>query len=243
MQTIPDPNNPEAWYQWLKRKLEVRDKILKHIEQRLQTAPQDKHLLFLYQEHSQMRNQLVEEIKSLERQLQEKYQQLEMLVDHYLENWQTEQHATTPAQPVHTEAEQKLQHELQVWQKMLKKVEERLLRLPNDPRLIQLRSEHQWRIIQLQEALNALSSPFATAIPPEQPHLSVPETVSACAPCSTPLIRELETWKQMHAKTQARLSARPELTHLKPLLAHYQQRIAELETQLKSASHETQKTN
>lgn len=232
-------SDPEARRNWLKRKLEARDKILSHLELRLRTAPQDKHLLFLQEEHSRIRQKLIEELRGLDLQLQKRHQKLGELVEDYLDNWQTSHSPTAPQdRPAQSEEQQQLQHELETWQEMLKKVEARLLRLPGDPRLIRLRSEHQWRIIRLQEALKP---PTGISPPTAATDSATASAELEPAPQPPPPVqRELETWKEMYAKTQARLLVRPELEHLKPLLASYQQRITELESRLASGQSKIQ---
>jgi chromosome segregation ATPase len=205
--------------QALRRRRQARQKVLAHLEARLAQQPQDAHLLFLHEEHSRALAQIDADLRRYDQSGQVRAGQLAELVDHYLEQWQA-------APPVVTTLEQSLRHELQTWQEMLARVEERLLRLPGDPRLMQLRSEHQWRIVRLQEQLESGSQRLPAPIEPE----SLPDTLN-------PLQRELETWRALQQKTQARLQARPELTHLKGVLAEHQAKIEALEQRL-AASEE-----
>jgi len=253
----PDTEAQTEERKWIQRKLNARNKILTHLEARLQNTPDDPHLLFLQEEHLRARDQLFEEMKSLDLQWQEKHLKLSELVDAYL----SETQASTPSEPQEQTAQTSEQQahltELKTWKELLEKVEERLLRLPGDPRLLRLRSEHQWRILCLEEALStSQTSPPSHADQPHSPaqeaqnpgqKLPAPpleektaerpalapetESVNPSENSGSRIEKELETWKAMLEKTRNRLLARPELTHLKPLLAEYQSRIEKLEAE------------
>lgn len=230
---------------WLKRKLKAREKVLQHLEQRLTLAPTDKHWLFLRDEHEKARADLWTELRQLERERQGAHP-LTQWVDDYLTHWEepedsvfgTLEKSTSPVLPLLSPEQQ---HELETWQGLLRKVEARLLRLPGDPRLLALRESHRARIQALQGSEPAPSAPSAP--PPseqqESPSVSQTEQRSQMEPSEqqggrtrAQIEKELEIWHQLVKKSQDRLAAKPELLHLRGMIAEHQQKIAALQAEL-----------
>jgi hypothetical protein len=214
----------------LKRKLLAREKILNHLESRLMHTPEDAHCLFLKTEHEQAQESLKAEMRALEAQKNQPHA-LSQWVNDYLNQWETEDDvfSSEEASP-QTRLEPALQHELETWQSLLRKVEERLLRLPGDPRLLTLRESHRQRIQALQSGQK--SEPDTPLSPSEAPSVQL-ETASP-EPTGRTLAqieKEILIWHKLVEKSKARLAAKPELTHLKTMIAEHQNKIEQLETE------------
>jgi len=215
---------------WLKRKLLAREKIINHLDSRLMKIPEDPHCLFLKTEHEQVQESLIAELRAIEAQRTQPHALTEWVND-YLNQWETEDDVfSTEKETQPPLLEPTLQHELETWQSLLRKVEERLLRLPGDPRLLALRESHRQRI-------QALQSDQST----EPDKASLPEVTSSPkieTASSEPIGRtlaqiekEILIWHKLVEKSKTRLAAKPELTHLKTMIAEHQSKIAQLETE------------
>ncbi len=232
----------------LKRKLEARDKVLLHLEQRLRLAPDNQHWLFLKDEHEKARLDLHGQLRQLELRRQGPHQ-LTQLVEGYLSHWEDadeevldpgESEAPTKNQALSPEQE----HELETWQALLRKVEARLLRLPGDPRLLDLRASHQMRIQALQ---NFGNEPVSLPTTPPPAPAALPESLSE-APKEAPIQRrsreqiekELEIWAKLVKKSQERLAAKPELAHLRGMIAEHQAKMASLVAELAALPQENE---
>lgn len=245
----------------LKRKLEARDKVLLHLEQRLRLAPDNQHWLFLKDEHEKARLDLHGQLRQLELKRQGPHQ-LTQLVEGYLSHWEDadeevldpgESEAPTKNQALSPEQE----HELETWQALLRKVEARLLRLPGDPRLLDLRASHQMRIQALQNFGNEPVSmpttppPAPAALPPPLPEsLSEPPKAAALPESRQGSLlqgrsreqieKELEIWAKLVKKSQERLAAKPELAHLRGMIAEHQAKMASLVAELAALPQENE---
>ncbi|MBT9543929.1 MAG: hypothetical protein IV090_00925 [Candidatus Sericytochromatia bacterium] len=231
----------------LKRKLKARDKVLLHLEQRLRMAPDNQHWLFLKDEHEKTRLDLHEQMRQLELERQGSHQ-LTQWVEGYLSHWEdADQEVLDPGESEAPTKNQALSaeqaHELETWQSLLRKVEARLLRLPGDPRLLDLRASHQMRIQALQN-FGSEPAPIPTAAPPAPPPplpepLSEPPKTAALQGRSREQIeKELEIWAKLVKKSQERLAAKPELAHLRGMIAEHQAKMASLVAELAALPQE-----
>jgi len=231
----------------LKRKLKARDKVLLHLEQRLRVAPDNQHWLFLKDEHEKARLDLQEQVRQLELARQDAHQ-LTQWVEGYLSHWEdADQEVLDPGESEAPTKNQALSaeqaHELETWQALLRKVEARLLRLPGDPRLLDLRASHQMRIQALQN-FGSEPAPIPTAAPPAPPPplpepLSEPPKTAALQGRSREQIeKELEIWAKLVKKSQERLAAKPELAHLRGMIAEHQAKMASLVAELAALPQE-----
>lgn len=227
----------EAQLVLLKRKLKARDKVLLHLEQRLALAPENQHWLFLKDEHEKARTDLKGELQRLELEQQAGAHKLTHLVDHYLSQWEEsgedvfapgESEAPAPNQALSPEQ----QHELETWQGLLRKVEARLLRLPGDPRLLALRVSHQARIQALQKGETAQNPDFLPSSLLPEPAAEIQKMPLLKPRTREQIEKELEIWAKLVQKSQARLAAKPELVHLRGMLAEHEGKIAALVAEL-----------
>jgi hypothetical protein len=241
----------QAQLLWLKRRLKARDKVLLHLEQRLRLEPNNQHWLFLKDEHEKARLDLHGQVRQLELERQSAHQLTEW-VEGYLSHW--EETGDEVLDPGESEAPPKNQalsaeqaHELETWQSLLRKVEARLLRLPGDPRLLDLRASHQRRIQALQnvgnEPVSMPTTPAPAALPPPLPEsLSEPPKTAAVSESlqgnllqgrsREQIEKELEIWAKLVKKSQERLAAKPELAHLRGMIAEHQSKMASLVAEL-----------
>lgn len=223
----------------LRRKLEVREKLIKVIEERLLAQPEDRHQRFLLQEHQAARAALSEALRRLNERLDARYQDLETYVAEYVQ--QLEQPPPAPAAGL-----DEREREARTWQELIDKVRARLVKRPGDPRLMRLLAEHQARLLRITESRAALG-----ALPPHSgydgTHLvlenlaapdiapeSGPEPIVE-APESGPLaalLQEREVFAGMVEKTRQRLAAKPELVHLKALIQQHEARLQALDAQI-----------
>ncbi|MGE3726873.1 MAG: hypothetical protein AB7I41_15040 [Candidatus Sericytochromatia bacterium] len=218
----------------LKRKLQARDKVLLHLEQRLNEAPDNQHWLFLKDEHEKVRAELYNALRQLERERQGTHRLTEW-VEGYLSQWDDscedvldpgESEATTQKKTLSAEQ----QHELEIWQGLLRKVEARLLRLPGDPRLVKLRASHQARIQALQ---NVAAEPESISNTVSEP-ISAPTPQPAKSRTREQIEKELEIWAKLIQKSQERLAAKPELVHLRGMITEHQTKMAGLMAELQA---------
>jgi len=233
----PDPASESARTErlfLLKRKLQARDKVLLHLEQRLSEAPDNQHWLFLKDEHEKARAELYDALRQLERERQGTHRLTEW-VEGYLSQWDNscedvldpdESEATTQKQTLSAEQ----QHELETWQGLLRKVEARLLRLPGDPRLLKLRASHQARIQALQNVGAEPESVSNTVLE----SVSVPIPQPAKNRTREQIEKELEIWAKLIHKSQERLAAKPELAHLRGMITEHQAKMAGLMAELQA---------
>ncbi len=240
----------QAQLLWLKRRLKARDKVLLHLEQRLRVAPDNQHWLFLKDEHEKARLDLQEQVRQLELERQSAHQ-LTQWVEGYLSHWEeTGDEVLDPGESEEPTKNQALSaeqaHELETWQSLLRKVEARLLRLPGDPRLLDLRASHQMRIQALQNigkepvSTPITPTPAPAALPPPLPEpLSEPPKTAALQGRSREQIeKELEIWAKLVKKSQERLAAKPELAHLRGMIAEHQNKMASLVAELAALPQE-----
>lgn len=250
-----DPREP------LKLKLEVRQRIIETIEQRLAANPDDKHQRFILEEHLKAREAMVDELRDINMRLDARYQSLDNFVDDYVQ--QIETSAQRQGQGPDSGRLQTLEHEIQTWEELIGKVRARLVKRPGDPLLMRLLGEHQARLLSLQENRRLLLNQAASSaskspsdLPTELPESvlesvygqlqtqsahpgteseSLPESVETkpISPQAQALQRELDVFSGMVEKTRERLAAKPELVHLKTLIIQHEARIQELKQQLR----------
>lgn len=233
-----DPESPAA----LQQRLAACERILALIQQRLQAQPHDKHQLFLLELHQQRHARLRALWQDQRLKGQNHLQQLDSVVNEYLERWTPEvlsDSAAAEENPEAAAAARHLDHERQTWEAMVSRVRERLVKKPGDPMLMRLLGEHQARLLSVQEQLRQLSGEPAevptvfeayaarTAEAPERP---VSPEVEA-------LERELGLLEALAAKTRQRLEAKPELKQLQGLIAQHEARMAEIQMALARLRH------
>lgn len=201
----------------LQRKLLVRERLLAVIEARLEASPDDAHQRFLQEEHLRAQAQLQGQWHQLQLKQGGRQAELEQIVDTYLR---------APVQapvPAHKE----LEHSRKTWIELIDKVRQRLLKRPGDPRLMQLLAEHQGRLLAVEQSLRQVRQED-TALPELVLEQVLPETAAVVR---SPAEREIDVLRALIEKTQERLRAKPELGHLKGLIAQHQNRLAALERQ------------
>ena len=238
----------------LQCRLQVRQRVLEQIQERLALDPENVHQNFIFELHQQAYHDLLAELKQLQLESSARYGDLKGLVDHYLEDWEED---PAEAQDPDKEAQQaQLRHQQKTWQEMVDKVRERLRKRPGDPLLMRLLGEHQARLLSLQEqsrqlkgaepepelVLEKLERQQTDSVPTEAelvasaPQADLPEdpVIAESLTKRLQLEREIEILTGMIEKTQQRLELKPGLNHLKDLIARHQQRIDELQQELRN---------
>ncbi|MGV3523659.1 MAG: hypothetical protein ACO1RX_05510 [Candidatus Sericytochromatia bacterium] len=201
----------------LQHKLRVRERLLAVIEARLEVSPNDPHQRFLQEEHLRAQAQLQAQWQQLQIKQGGRQAELEQIVETYL---------SAPVEPP-IPAQKELEHSRKTWLELIDKVRQRLLKRPGDPRLMQLLAEHQGRLLAVEQSLRQA----------RQEELAPPELVlEQVLPANesevrSPAEREMDVLRALIEKTQERLRAKPELSHLKGLIAQHESRLAALERQ------------
>ncbi|PKL80558.1 MAG: hypothetical protein CVV27_00275 [Candidatus Melainabacteria bacterium HGW-Melainabacteria-1] len=145
--------------QSLQVKLQVRQRVIEMIENRLAAKPDDKHQRFILQEHILARDVLSAELRRLNLAQDLRYQDLDAFVNDYVQLLSADapqvRAATVPSEAVAGQIKE-LKHELKTWQEMIEKVRARMQKRPGDPLLMRLLGEHQARQLAVQHSLNQL---------------------------------------------------------------------------------------
>ncbi len=216
--------------------LRVVRKILNLIEDRLQETPEDDHQLFLLETHRAREQQL---LKSLRLQNTDKrYHALEEWVNKKLATLDPENHSAEDPEQEAQKAQ--LEHEKKTWETMIQRVREKLKKKPGDPKLMRLLGEHQGRLLHLQEQLRQQEAGI------EEEALVLEKAEQLKQESDVPvtervrLEREMEVLAALCEKTKQRLFAKPELLHLKGLIAHHENRLKALQEQLNALPPEMQ---
>jgi len=219
----------------LQCRIEVCERILAAIQARLQAQPQDPHQLFLLEENQRRHRQLNQALRQQVLQESESSGHLESFVAAYVQDWDEEPEATELS-PEQTAEQQRLQHERQTWEQMVHKVRERLVKKPGDPMLMRLLGEHQARLLSVQEGLHRLAGGEAEVLTVFEKLEQVPSppVAQAESPEVDALRREQRILEGMLDKTHKRLEAKPELLHLKALIARHSARLMEIQNALRA---------
>lgn len=211
----------------LSYQLKITRKILTLLEARLQQAPHDNHQLFLQAHHRTREKQLLESLRI--HNTDRRYLALEQWVNAKIqildpEGSSEEQKATLS--PEEAAQQTRLLQEQKTWQDLIQKVRQRLQKKPGDPQLMQLLAEHQSRLLRLQEQLRQ----DQTGVREEALVLSQFENAQPEANPSErlQLQREIEVLNALCEKTRQRLQDKPELLHLKGLIAQHEERLRTL---------------
>ncbi len=242
LQRLADPR--EA----LQCRLEVRQRLLEQIQERLVLEPADLHQNFIFELHQQAYQELLTELKQVNLEHSARYGDLDGLVSHYLQDWEEEPEEPADADLQAQQAQ--LLHQQKTWQEMIDKVRERLRKRPGDPLLMRLLAEHQARLLSLQEQSRHLQGPEpetewvlekaekqsqSQPVADDRPAESDPENEQDLSQ-RLQLEREILVLTGLIEKTEQRLEAKPGLKHLKDLIERHQQRISELQDQLRGLS-------
>ena len=237
-----DPESPAA----LQQRLAACERLLALIQQRLQAQPHDKHQLFLLELHQQRHARLRALWQDQRLKGQNHLQQLDSVVNEYLERWTPEvlsDSAAAEENPEAAAAARHLDHERQTWEAMVARVRERLVKKPGDPMLMRLLGEHQARLLSVQEQLRQLSGEPAeeqTVFEAYAARAADREAEAPARPVSPEveaLERELGLLEALAAKTRQRLEAKPELKQLQGLIAQHEARVAEIQAELARLRH------
>lgn len=224
-----DSNHPNRLAE-LKQRLITCERLLQLIQTRLQTQPHDKHQLFLQELHQTRYVQLQRLWQEQNLTAHQQGQQLEAMVNDYLQHWEADTDLSAESGP-EAESTQRLNHERKTWETLIDKVRKRLVKKPGDPHLMRLLGEHQARLLSIQEQLRQLQGLPAE----EQSVFEIYAEQASQVPVSAEtqaLERELGLLEALCAKTQQRLSTKPELKHLERLIAQHQARMTEIQQQL-----------
>lgn len=212
--------------------LKITRKILALLEARLHETPHDNHQLFLQAHHRNREKQLLEALRL--HNTDRRYLALEKWVEAKIQALDPDQHPETPASlsPEEETRQSRLMQEQRTWQDLIQKVRQRLQKKPGDPQLMQLLAEHQSRLLGLQEQLRQQQ----TGVQEEPLILSQFESPP---PETSPgerlqLQREIEVLNALCEKTRQRLQDKPELLHLKGLIAQHEERLRNLRETLAS---------
>lgn len=212
--------------------LKITRKILETLEHRLHEDPENDHQLYLQEVHRTREAYLIEALRL--QNTDQRYHALEKWVNEKVKQLDPEGLSDVPELSAEAEAQrQKLLQEQKTWQHMVHKVKERLLKKPGDQQLIKLLSEHQGRLLRLQETLRQQSQ----GIKEEALVLSqfdAPE-VDVAPTEKIRLQREIEMLEALCEKTRQRLQDKPELLHLKALIAQHEERLKALRAELLTA--------
>lgn len=231
----------------LQCRLELRQRLLEQIQERLALNPDDQHQHFIFELHQQAYHELLAELKLVNLERSARYGDLDGLVNQYLEDWQDE--AEEEQDPEQDVQQALLLHQQKTWQEMIDKVRERLRKRPADPLLMRLLAEHQARLLALQEQSHQLQGAkldewVLEKVDQQNPALPVADEPAAANDPEDEvdlsqrlqLEREIVILTGMIAKTELRLEAKPGLKHLKDLIVQHQQRVGELQDQLRGLS-------
>lgn len=212
--------------------LKMTRKVLMAIEERLQQLPQDNHQLYLQEVHTQREHRLLDALR-LEN-TDRRYQQLEAWVNQKVQQLDPEGASEDPMLSAEeSAAQERLRQEQKTWQTLIQKVREKLLKKPGDVKLMQLLGEHQSRLLRLQEQLrqqqNKIEDEAMVLTQFEKPleTLDAEETSERVR-----LQREIEMREALCEKTRQRLFEKPELLHLKGLIAQHEIQIKALRESL-----------
>lgn len=214
--------------------LKMTRKVLKAVEERLQSSPQDTHQLYLQEVHLQRESQLLNALRLAN--TEGRYQHLEAWVNQKIQQLDPEGAGEAPLLSAEENAAQtRLLEEQKIWRGLIQKVRERLLKKPGDSKLIQLLAEHQTRLLHLQEQWqqkqNKVEEEALVLTVFEKPL----ESVNAEAPSErVRLQREIEMREALCEKTRQRLLDKPELLHLKALILQHEMQIRTLRESLQA---------
>lgn len=214
--------------------LKMTRKVLKAIETRLESTPQDTHQLYLQEVHLHREKQLLNTLRLAN--TDDRYQRLETWVNQKVQQLDPEASNET----IHLSAEEhaaqaRLREEQKAWQSLIQKVRERLVKKPGDPKLVQLLAEHQNRLLRLQEQERQQQNKIeeeALVLTSFESSLE-----SAGAEASTErvrLLREIAMREALCEKTRQRLFDKPELLHLNALIAQHESHIKALRENLQA---------
>lgn len=181
----------------LRLRIEVRDRVIAAIETRLVQNPDDRHQLFILEEHQKAREAMLDELRRLNFAHDPRYQNLDTFVDDYVQAI-AQSPAINPAEAANGEALLELAREQQTWQDMIDKVRQRLVKRPGDPQLMRLLAEHQARLLKVTESRHVLLSGPATAQPGTSDKLvleslSMPQTLQRAPADGPPAAAVAET--------------------------------------------------
>lgn len=213
-------------------RLKMTRKVLKAIEERLQYAPDSSHQLYLREIHLQRENQLLNALRLAN--TDQRHLELETLLNPKILKLDPEE---ASEERVLSDEEQvtqaRLLEEQRTWQGLIQKVRERLIKKPGDTKLMQLLAEHQSKLLRLQEQLRQQNNKVEEeALVLEQFEKAPEDALSDSTPERIRLQREIEMREALCEKTRQRLFDKPELLHLKALIAQHKAQIKTLRENL-----------